>query len=336
MPYLDWLPMIVCVILAFIWLVGCTLTTSSSATQQDVSTAGPRPQMTITVRPPMTVTPLPTRQPPARIAVQPTAVSPPDTYTVEEDDTLLEIALAFDLTVEELIAANPGVDPLALQIGQELMIPRDGVAPAGVQQPPPPLPLMAPSCYPTTTDSLVCLGLVENDQPQAAEQVAVVVELNDRDGNALASGETLLEQMFVPPGGRAPYRVLFRGIEEAQVAGVVAVVSGGTLSGTVPDRFVAVTVEQVETYVRGRLYTLQAELVNATDAATAPPRVVLTVLDESGTVHGYRVWDAPTSLQPGERLPFSLSVLPLGLNGNPPTDLTYMLHIEAPRLSENE
>ncbi len=334
MPYMDWLPMVVCVVFACVWLAGCTLGTSGAATQQDPPTPQPHPQMTLTVRLPVTRTPLPTRQPPARIAAQPTEVAPPDTYTVEEDDTLLEIAISFDITVEALLAANPGIDPLALQIGQELTIPQDGTPATTVQQPPPPLPITVPTCHPTTTDSLVCLGLVENDQTSAAVQVAVAVQLTDREGGVLAEGETVLEQRFVRPGERAPYRVLFPGLDEGEVAGVVAGVSGGSLSDTVDDRYVAVVAENIETTVLARRYSLHATLTNPTETAAAPPRVVLTVLDADGTVYGYRVWDAPAPLGPGEQNLLDLAVLPLGLNGTSPKNLTHTLHIEAVALQD--
>jgi LysM repeat protein len=49
--------------------------------------------------------------------------TPRRTYTVEEGDTLDEIALEHDTTVEELLAANPGVEPTELRPGQRLRLP---------------------------------------------------------------------------------------------------------------------------------------------------------------------------------------------------------------------
>jgi LysM repeat protein len=45
------------------------------------------------------------------------------TYTVREGDTLDEIALEHDTTVEELLALNPGVQPTELRPGQRLRVP---------------------------------------------------------------------------------------------------------------------------------------------------------------------------------------------------------------------
>lgn len=50
------------------------------------------------------------------------------TYTVKANDTLWEIASRYGLFVNDLLAANPGVDPQRLRIGQPLRIPSAGNA----------------------------------------------------------------------------------------------------------------------------------------------------------------------------------------------------------------
>jgi hypothetical protein len=45
------------------------------------------------------------------------------TYTVREGDTLDQIALDFDTTVERLLELNPGIEPTALRPGQRLRVP---------------------------------------------------------------------------------------------------------------------------------------------------------------------------------------------------------------------
>jgi LysM repeat protein len=49
--------------------------------------------------------------------------TPRRTYTVQEGDTLDEIALEHDTTVEELLAENPDVEPTELRPGQRLRLP---------------------------------------------------------------------------------------------------------------------------------------------------------------------------------------------------------------------
>lgn len=74
-------------------------------------------------------TPSPSAQ--ATNAASPTAAATASpgaeqTYTVASGDTLSGIAARFNTTVEALLAANPGVTPETLQIGQVLRIPAGG------------------------------------------------------------------------------------------------------------------------------------------------------------------------------------------------------------------
>ncbi len=50
-------------------------------------------------------------------------------YTIQPGDTFFSLAMRYNIRVEDLIAANPGVNPNALMIGQVICIP--GVIPPG-------------------------------------------------------------------------------------------------------------------------------------------------------------------------------------------------------------
>ncbi len=78
-------------------------------------------------------------------------------YTVRTDDTLWDIAANYGLSVDDLLAANSGVDPRRLVVGQQLTVP--GIAPdllaaaqaaAPVQQPAAPEALEAPAAQAPT------------------------------------------------------------------------------------------------------------------------------------------------------------------------------------------
>lgn len=76
---------------------------------------------TTPVAPEETTAPEPTNTP------QPAATNTPSslgrTYIVEAGDIPVSIAAKFGITVEELLAANPDIDPRGLQVGQVLIIP---------------------------------------------------------------------------------------------------------------------------------------------------------------------------------------------------------------------
>jgi len=62
----------------------------------------------------------PTEAPPAETATVPAGAR---TYVVQAGDIPVTIAEKFGITVEALLAANPGIDPRGLQVGQVLIIP---------------------------------------------------------------------------------------------------------------------------------------------------------------------------------------------------------------------
>ncbi|HEY8171843.1 MAG TPA: LysM domain-containing protein [Dehalococcoidia bacterium] len=90
------------------------LPTQPAAATSTTEAAPPTAEATAT-----TAAPPPT-EPPAATA---TASSLGQTYTVQSGDIPVTIAEKFGITVEALIAANPGINPTNLQIGQVLVIP---------------------------------------------------------------------------------------------------------------------------------------------------------------------------------------------------------------------
>lgn len=51
------------------------------------------------------------------------------TYTIQAGDTFYKIALKYQISLSSLLAANPGIDPNQLQIGQQIRIPVPGPGP---------------------------------------------------------------------------------------------------------------------------------------------------------------------------------------------------------------
>jgi len=44
-------------------------------------------------------------------------------HTIKKGDTLWDLASKYNTSVEEIMMANPGIDPNNLQVGQEILIP---------------------------------------------------------------------------------------------------------------------------------------------------------------------------------------------------------------------
>jgi LysM repeat protein len=118
--------------LAAMLIQGCKRTPSGEATDNSTPTIDTNaPAITDTNAPAMdTNAPVVTNIPPP-VIVAPPVVPTVTEYTVVEHDTFDRISKKYGVTVKALEAANPGVVPQKLKIGQKLSIPSGGgVAPS--------------------------------------------------------------------------------------------------------------------------------------------------------------------------------------------------------------
>lgn len=296
MGYWGWRPLLWAVCIS-VWVSGCRLTSEAALTLSP--TATPPVTLTVRLRETATPSPQPTLPAPAAAPTQPPAVAAAAlVYTVRPGDTLLGIALDFDMDVGALQAANAGVDARSLQVGQQLIIPPPTLA---APPPPLPLPLEPPTCYDTPSGALLCLGRAANHEAQPVEHVRVQVQLWRADGTPLAAAETGIEQALILPGEAAPYGVLLAGLD-APYAYATAVLLTADPAPRTDRRFVRLTVEGAQASLADGRYVVTAALYNATDHAAGPARVVLTLLDAAGRVTGYRVALTPAGIAPGARV----------------------------------
>jgi LysM repeat protein len=105
---------------------GCAMPTAGARGKATGATATkafmPSSSASATVVRPVTATLRPTSTP--------VPVQTPATYTVQSGDTLGAIAAVYGVSVEALAAANSIADPSRISIGQVLVIPKAGQAPA--------------------------------------------------------------------------------------------------------------------------------------------------------------------------------------------------------------
>lgn len=142
--------------------------------------------------------------PPAVVYVEggPGAVGPgAGTYTVQADDTLFDIALRFEVSVEELMEANDITDPASLSIGQTLVIPgqEPGLVPEGTATP------EGEATTPTPSAEGVYI-VQEGDYPGSiAEQLGISVEeLMEANGITDPTSLTVGQELIMPTPTPSP------------------------------------------------------------------------------------------------------------------------------------
>lgn len=165
---------------------------------------------------PSSATPLPIPATPtqaAQLLPTPTATPPPVWHTIQSGEVLLAIAADYGLTLEALLAANPGTDPARLQIGQQLLIP---VTPTPLLSTRLPSPTAAPSPVIYTVQQGDTLLAIAAEHDLTAEALIIANKL--ADPRRLQVGQ----QLLIPPD---------QGPSSGQATIIHEIESGDTLLG---------------------------------------------------------------------------------------------------------
>jgi LysM repeat protein len=215
-------------------------------------------------------------------------------YVVEPGDTLLGIALQYDVTVDELQAVNGVLSPETLQIGQRLIVPVGGFtvpsSSGGVQLPTPTpvgVEVQHTALYQTPVGSIWVLGEVFNPGSTALENVQVQVTLLDATGQAIATDAQFVALEAVLPDGRAPFGVLFSN-PPAGVASFQANAIRAEVSRNSEARYVTLQVADPQPKLDGSIYHLTGSIVNGTTNNAVQVHIVATIYDTDRHVIGYR------------------------------------------------
>jgi len=244
----------------------------------------------------------------------PTVTPTPLIYKITRNDTLIGLARRFGISLEALMAANPGVAPEALSVGQTLTIPAASqeADPAFISTPVP-LELGAGFCQPTE-GGMTCLIPVHNPYHQALENVEVQVNLSDEHGQPLANQAASLPLNILPADQVLPAAVFISGLTGRVAAAQGRLVSAIRLSAG-DNRYLQATVQNQLTSINwdGLSADVQGQiLLSKTGKPAASIWLVAVAFDARDQIIGYRRWEWSGSLQPGTSQAFKLSVYSLG------------------------
>jgi len=246
----------------------------------------------------------------------PTVVSTPAptplVYTIVPDDTLTGIAFRYSVSLEELLAANPGIDPNFLTIGMTLTIPMKGLAVVTQPTPSPvPVTVQPPVCYPLGDGQMQCLSLLINDHPVALENLAVQITLPFADGSS-ASVVAVPPLNLLPAGEQIVVSARFDTISDlppqAAVLSAIPIISETQryLPAELQLQEVSIAPDGLHARVNGTLFLPE----NQPDAMTI--WVAALAYDEDEKIAGIRKWVAGDTLPAGGQVNFRFQVYSLG------------------------
>ena len=303
MGYWGWRRMLTLCVSVFV--VGC------STNHEAAPTFAP------TQLPPVTLMPrVSTASPPPSVLLipqsTPITISTPTHYTIQVGDTLLGIAAQFGVPYDALKAANADLDPLALPINQTIIIPDPQFDSAGTPilptSTPAQLELPSPTCYPSPTGTVLCMGWVANNILQPVERVTLHVRLLRRDASVLAEGDIGVEQGVIPTGVSAPYRILFNA-NWLEYANAVVTLQSADVASMGSENRIGLQIEADQQRLENGFYIISATLRNDTSTSVRLLRAVLTLRDDQGRITGYRVMALSGDLGGNEQITLEISAV---------------------------
>lgn len=248
---------------------------------------------------------------PAPLALQPTIVLPtptPFAYAVKSGDTLSQIALRHGLTVDELLAANPGVSTI-LSIGQVIQIPSRPASVAEAVPAPAELLLGLLQCFPSGA-GMWCLALAQNPHPEPVENITAQISILNQNGEPESGLEALAPLNILPAGAGLPVAAFFPSRPPGPFAARLDILTAFLLSPGDPryllvqvnNLLAQVSADGLSAQVSGRLVYPQPGL------PAAEIWLAGVAYDEAGQVAGFRRWQAAGAPQT-----FSFDIYSLGL-----------------------
>ncbi|MCC6458306.1 MAG: LysM peptidoglycan-binding domain-containing protein [Caldilineaceae bacterium] len=246
----------------------------------------------------------------------PTVTSTPIFYTIQAGESLLTIANRFNVSLSGLQEANGILDPRTLQIGQQLIIPREeeeAIA-ADATATPTPLPVAVENLHfsENAIGGLWVMGEVHNNTATALEQVRVGVTLVDEQGNTIAQSQGLVALDLVDVEERAPFAILF-GEEPGEFAQFQAY-PVSAIPAYVGSYYRDLAVEEIQTESeRYASYTVTGVVRNLGPEEAVSVQVVLTAYDPLDRVIAMRQVEPEHNVVPrGGTTTFTTVLAPVG------------------------
>jgi len=230
---------------------------------------------------------------------------------------MIGIAVRYGVSLDELLLANPEVDPGFLTIGQELIIPGPEGSTVGALLPTPTPVALQPApvtCYPIPSGNTWCITQVENTTSLPLEGMSLQINLLDEEGAILRQVNAYAPLDILYPDGVMPFAVI---LEESpgEIAGAYARILGAVPAQDVESRYPNLDIEETSvTYSADQRWAAWNGVVRLgtnIPGETGSIRAMLVAYDEPGRIVGYRLYEGEIGTAVGSEIALSMSVFSL-------------------------
>lgn len=283
-------------------------------------TATPRPtrpgELTPYTGPTATATPTPGA--PDTPTPLPSATPTPRSHVVRKGEDMFGIALRYGVPLDELMAANPEIDPRWMSVGAVLIIPAAQHTPTpDPNNPPQPTPVglevEPPVCYPSGEGGLWCFARAENRQEFSVEGVAVNIRLFDQESGQILEQSAYPPLNLLPPGGFLPLAGYFPAPAPRDFVVTAELISALPVPPE-SGRYLEVAQGDIKVEIAGNGLWAKVSGNLSLAGGDIPARMVFAAavaFDSDGRIVGVRRWE-DGELAPGESQPFELLVYTAG------------------------
>jgi len=299
------------------WMMFALVITSGCQASATVPIKTPK-----SISPPLTPfqvktnTPIITATPITIPTEQPLFPSPtPFKHVIQPGDTLFWIALKYNISLDRLVSANPGIDTRILSVGTQLNIPFETDEDLSIPTPTPyPVSVNTPTCLLTNDGGMWCFSDIHNNQGLSLENISVALNLYSDENklmqsyiaipplNYLFPDQTIPVATFIPPPLPEGYQVtaiLITSLPSEREAALTEIL----------DPEISYNDDKTITEITGS--------VRVEEFTTDENQVwVAAVAYSDGYPVGIRKWISAGELQPGEDIVFEMNLYSLG----PPID----------------
>ncbi|MHC1782685.1 MAG: LysM peptidoglycan-binding domain-containing protein [Anaerolineaceae bacterium] len=236
----------------------------------------------------------------------------PRTHIIEKGEDLGGLALKYGVSLAEIMAANPEIDPRMISIGTAIIIPsaaseESAAAPqaaeAGVS-------IQPPHCLLNAGGGLTCFSAVRNEHEAPVENISLNFILLDAEQNEITSQLSYAPLNLLPTGAAMPFLANFQGPLPSSYS-IRADLAGALPGAGSPERYLNHSLEgaSAEIAADGLSARVSGQVQLAPDQANAGTTWVLAVgYNRAGDVICLRRWEDTAGIEAGQGRTFEFTI----------------------------